>query len=240
MPAAARPGAGSGESRTAALAASALLATAVHAGLLFGIRIHVHDASAEQEVVEVALVASGEAAPTATPAAPVAAPGPPARPVERKPREPRPRAAAPTPAPEIAPKPAEAPATATGELTPGSEPAPTAPSSVAPLVGSGTPASATAATGEASARPKYRSNPAPPYPASARRRRQEGVVLLGVRVDASGRPEAIEVRVSSGFAALDAAAVAAVRGWEFEPGRVGGVPVPSQVEVPIHFELDRD
>jgi protein TonB len=66
------------------------------------------------------------------------------------------------------------------------------------------------------------------------------VVLLSVRLDASGRPAAVEVRTSSGVPALDAAAVAAVRGWEFEPGWVDGEPVESQVEVPIHFELDRE
>ena len=62
---------------------------------------------------------------------------------------------------------------------------------------------------------------------------------LSVRVDAAGRPERVEIQVSSGFAALDAAAVEAVQGWEFEPGRLGGEAVPSRVEVPIQFRLDR-
>jgi protein TonB len=90
------------------------------------------------------------------------------------------------------------------------------------------------------ARPRYKVNPEPPYPVVARRRQQEGVVLLSVRVDAAGRPEAVTVQSSSGFSALDAAAVAAVKNREFEPGRLGGEPVPSQVEVPIRFELDRE
>ena len=64
-------------------------------------------------------------------------------------------------------------------------------------------------------------------------------MLLSVRVDAAGRPETVEIQVSSGFAALDDAAVAAVKRWEFEPGRLGGEPVPSRVEVPIQFQLDR-
>jgi protein TonB len=88
-----------------------------------------------------------------------------------------------------------------------------------------------------SARPRYRRNPEPPYPAIARRRRQQGLVLLAVEVDASGSPTAVEVQASSGFAALDAAAVAAVKEWEFEPGRLDGAPVASRVEVPIRFEL---
>jgi protein TonB len=91
-----------------------------------------------------------------------------------------------------------------------------------------------------SARPRYRSNPEPEYPALARRRRQEGLVLLSVRVDAKGRAETVAVRISSGFALLDEAALEAVRRWEFEPGRFRGDPVPSQVEVPIRFQLDRE
>jgi protein TonB len=58
-----------------------------------------------------------------------------------------------------------------------------------------------------------------------------------VQVDAAGRPETVQVRVSSGFASLDQAAVAAVESWEFEPGRLDGEPVASQVEVPIQFRL---
>jgi protein TonB len=89
------------------------------------------------------------------------------------------------------------------------------------------------------ARPRYKRNPEPAYPALARRRRQEGVVLLAVLVDAAGRPESVEVQTSSGFDSLDAAAVAAVKDWEFEPGRRDGEPVASRVEVPIQFQLAR-
>jgi protein TonB len=64
-------------------------------------------------------------------------------------------------------------------------------------------------------------------------------VLLVVRVDPSGVPESVEIRTSSGIAALDAAAVAAVKAWEFEPGRLDGRAVSSEVEVPIEFRLGR-
>jgi protein TonB len=90
-----------------------------------------------------------------------------------------------------------------------------------------------------SARPRYKHSPHPSYPALARRRRQEGDVLLAVRVDAAGRPESVEVQESSGFASLDRAAVEAVAHWEFEPGRQDGAPVPSRVVVPIQFRLER-
>jgi protein TonB len=64
-------------------------------------------------------------------------------------------------------------------------------------------------------------------------------VLLSVQVDATGAPERVEVQESSGFAVLDAAALAAVERWRFEPGTMDGVPVPTRVEVPIRFELER-
>ena len=87
------------------------------------------------------------------------------------------------------------------------------------------------------ATPIYRVNPEPPYPATARRRRQEGLVLLAVRVTAQGRASRIELKQSSGFAALDEAAWQAVRGWEFEPARLGALAVESEIEVPVRFKL---
>lgn len=71
----------------------------------------------------------------------------------------------------------------------------------------------------------------------ARRLKQQGVVLLEVEVNADGRPTDVRVRGSSGFSALDQAALKAVRRWEFEPARIGGLPVSSRVEVPVRFSL---
>lgn len=87
------------------------------------------------------------------------------------------------------------------------------------------------------ATPTYRVNPEPPYPATARRRRQEGLVLLAVRVTTQGRASRIELKQSSGFPALDEAAWQAVRGWEFEPARLGALAVESEIEVPVRFKL---
>ena len=87
------------------------------------------------------------------------------------------------------------------------------------------------------ATPIYRVNPEPPYPATARRRRQEGLVLLAVRVTSQGRASRIELKQSSGFPALDEAAWQAVRGWEFEPARLGALAVESEIEVPVRFKL---
>lgn len=89
------------------------------------------------------------------------------------------------------------------------------------------------------ATPSYLRNPAPPYPAEARRRRWEGVVLLNVRVSAQGRAAAVSVQQSSGHDALDAAALAAVRDWDFEPARLGPVAIESRIEVAVRFTLKR-
>jgi protein TonB len=87
------------------------------------------------------------------------------------------------------------------------------------------------------ARPRYRSNPEPIYPASARLRRQEGLVLLRVDVTADGRASRVALEKSAGVSALDEAALEAVRGWEFEPARVGSEAVASRIEVPVRFKL---
>lgn len=85
--------------------------------------------------------------------------------------------------------------------------------------------------------PEYRSNPAPIYPDSARRKRQEGVVWLMVEVGEQGETRAVAVERSSSHAALDEAAVTAVRGWKFAPARQGERPVAARVEVPVRFRL---
>lgn len=83
----------------------------------------------------------------------------------------------------------------------------------------------------------YLDNPAPRYPAISRRGREEGRVMLRVRVSDAGTVEAIDVQASSGFARLDEAALAAVRRWRFVPARSGGQPVAGWAIVPIHFQL---
>ncbi len=77
----------------------------------------------------------------------------------------------------------------------------------------------------------------PRYPRASRERGEEGRVLLRVSVDAEGEVVGVEVKVSSGFARLDAAAVDAISGWLFEPGREEGRAVAGVVEVPVGFLL---
>lgn len=86
--------------------------------------------------------------------------------------------------------------------------------------------------------PAYRKRLEPIYPATARKRRQEGAVLLRVQLDAAGRVENAVIAKSSGFPLLDEAARTAVRDWEFEAAKVNSRPVPSEVEVPVRFQLN--
>jgi len=80
-------------------------------------------------------------------------------------------------------------------------------------------------------------NQEPHYPAAARRRHQEGLVLLTVTVDAQGRVGRAGVKRTSGFPLLDEAALQSVRTWEFDPARLGSQPVESEIEVPVRFKL---
>jgi protein TonB len=80
-------------------------------------------------------------------------------------------------------------------------------------------------------------NPAPAYPYAARRRGQEGRVVLEVEVLADGGAGAVAVARSSGVASLDRAAVDAVRRWRFRPARRNGRTVRSTVRVPVRFAL---
>jgi len=194
--------------------------------------------------IEVSLIAA--ASPPEQPATLLPSPVPPtAPPVAKPPLEksvPRPKAPEPPVArseePVAAPTPTEVPAAEAAAPSvglPGETPLAGTAGLTAPVQHA---ARTSGAQGLISARPRYKTNPKPRYPLMARRRRQEGVVLLSVSVSASGGPVAIEIQASSGISSLDQAAVDAVRRWEFEPGVLDGEAVPSRVEVPIRFELE--
>jgi periplasmic protein TonB len=77
----------------------------------------------------------------------------------------------------------------------------------------------------------------PVYPEIARRRGQQGRVVLQVSVSAEGMPVAVTVAESSGYASLDAAALTAVQRWRFAPATRGGAPVPAVAEQTVRFRL---
>jgi periplasmic protein TonB len=83
----------------------------------------------------------------------------------------------------------------------------------------------------------YLNNPQPAYPASSRRMREQGLVVLRVKVRVDGSVDTVLVQHRSGSIRLDEAALAAVRQWKFVPAKRGGQVIESWVLVPIEFEL---
>ena len=135
-----------------------------------------------------------------------------------------PAAQAPAPAQAAAQVPAQA---ATPAAAPSSGPAPAA-ESVMPASTRSTDADYKAA---------YLNNPRPAYPLLAIRQGAQGQGLLLVEVLTDGRAGRIELEKSSGHAALDAAAINAVRAWRFTPARKDGLLAAQTVSIPIQFNL---
>ena len=79
--------------------------------------------------------------------------------------------------------------------------------------------------------------PNPVYPRRARKAGEQGAVTVRVLVDAAGRPSQVVLQGSSGHAALDEAALSAVRAAQFRPYVDGGTPQAVWVLVPINFVL---
>jgi protein TonB len=77
----------------------------------------------------------------------------------------------------------------------------------------------------------------PVYPPRCLRMGIEGTVRVRVLVGEDGRPQEVTVGKTSGEAALDQAAIEAVRSWRFEPAKRNGVPVRAWAIVPIEFKL---
>jgi protein TonB len=189
----------------------------------------VEDATADRAVAADRLPSDAvvEAPPAADP------PGPEAAPVPR----PKP------PPPAIARAIAETPATA--EPVP---PAPATPATPAPAQQAALPRGDAAAAGDGGGAPgstggaaegaaPRADNPAPVYPFAARRRGQEGRVVLDVEVLPDGGAGTVSVTRTSGVVSLDRAALEAVRRWRFRPARRDGRPVRSTVRVPVRFAL---
>jgi protein TonB len=80
---------------------------------------------------------------------------------------------------------------------------------------------------------KQRVNPV--YPSASRRAGESGTVLLDIVVGPNGAPTEINVERSSGFVALDDAAVAAVRKWRFTVSSDSNY---ARVRLPVTFKLE--
>ena len=142
--------------------------------------------------------------------------------------------AAQTPAPAQAA--AQVPAQVTSQAaTPAAAPAATPSSAPGPAAESEMPASSRST--DADYKAAYLSNPRPAYPLLAIRQGAHGQVLLLVEVLTDGRAGRIDLEKSSGHAALDAAAIKAVRAWRFTPARKDGLLATQTVSIPIQFNL---
>jgi protein TonB len=86
--------------------------------------------------------------------------------------------------------------------------------------------------------PNYRSNPLPEYPRLARRKHWQGVVWLLVDVSPDGLVDDLQVEETCGHKLLDRAAERTVKRWQFSPATRAGLPVSSQVRIPVRFRLE--
>ena len=86
--------------------------------------------------------------------------------------------------------------------------------------------------------PAYRQNSPPRYPAAARQRGYEGLVLVSAEIEPDGRVGNLSLKKSSGYPILDDSAMDAVRKWLFRPGQRMGVAISMWVDVPVRFALN--
>ncbi len=179
--------------------------------------------------------------PPPAPAEPAPAPAAPAPP----PEAPQAQAAAPPPPEDALPLPPPAPPPPPRQAARAAEPA--TPQVWSPprrpgLADAGALQSAGQALAEGAVvppRPASGASNAPPeYPPASRLRGEQGRVTLLVQVDPLGAVLDLAVLGSSGHAALDGAAMRAVRRWRFEPARQNGAPIYATVTVGITFQLD--
>jgi len=175
--------------------------------------------SAQATVLNVSLITLPQPLPVEAPPAPP----------EIQPKPERKVARAAPPAPVEAPSPIAISAPSVPPSPPAAEVA-----ASAPLAPPAPPASVVLPRFDAD----YLRNPAPAYPALARRMGEQGRVLLRVRVRPDGTPDSVSLRQSSGSTRLDEAALDTVRKWRFVPARQGDTPVSAAVIVPIVFSLE--
>ncbi len=76
----------------------------------------------------------------------------------------------------------------------------------------------------------------PEYSEEARKAKYQGVVILYIEVDPSGRAQNVRVLHSLGLG-LDEKAIEAVRKWKFRPGYKDGRPVTVAATVEVNFRL---
>jgi TonB family protein len=91
-----------------------------------------------------------------------------------------------------------------------------------------------------SASPLYIENTPPVYPAIAKLRGYEGIVLVNAEILPDGHVGSTAISKSSGYTILDQSAIEAVKLWKFEPAKKAGKPFAIRVKLPIKFVLHDD
>jgi protein TonB len=77
----------------------------------------------------------------------------------------------------------------------------------------------------------------PQYPAEAKEKRIEGVVLMRVNIDHDGN--VYKVELISGHPLLAPAAMEAVKQWKYKPFLLRGEPIEVESQVLVSFTLGR-
>ena len=78
----------------------------------------------------------------------------------------------------------------------------------------------------------------PSYPAISRRLGEEGKVVLRVELDETGQVDRATIKISSGYARLDEAALATVKRWRCSPASRDGAAVRAVAIQPFNFVLE--
>jgi len=194
------------------------------------------DLAAEPPATPAAVPPSSTPTSVQAPPVPITAPAIPSLPVEPSPlppNEPAPVPAAVKTAAIIIPEPVRTPSPPINNVPVKPHPSTSSPS---PKTSSAKKTSH-ASRGATNARPDEMHNEPPEYPEESRLAHEQGIVTLRVQVTARGEPIAVNVRQSSGYTRLDQAALEAVRHWRFHPALTVGIPVSSEVDVPVRFKL---
>ena len=84
----------------------------------------------------------------------------------------------------------------------------------------------------------FRGNQPPVYPVIARRRGEQGTVILRVLITPDGRASDVELVRGSGSVHLDRSAIETIRQWRFVPAIKGGRPAAAWYEWRWEFRLE--
>jgi len=183
--------------------------------------------------------------PVPTSASPAPAPKAAVEPPKQIPKttQPVPEPSRAAPPPVVSATPVNVPAAVT-PLAAASEgpPSPAAPVGVSVPQGGAQPAPSVANTAARVELPSsdadYLHNPKPEYPRMSRQRNEQGKVVVNVFIGTDGLAQKAEIKASSGFERLDAAALATVKAWRYVPGKRGGVAEAMWFAVPINFVME--